>query len=41
MYGGVTYLQGTALGGNAIAFLAVGLGIVILAITYVLGRKAD
>ena len=41
MYGGVTYLQGTALGGNAIAFLAVGLGIVILAVTYVMSRKAD
>jgi deoxycytidine triphosphate deaminase len=38
VYGGVTYLQGTTLGGNAVAFIAVAFGIVIFLLTSLLAR---
>lgn len=40
LYGGVTYLQRTTLGGNAVAFIATLVGIAILLVTYVLSRRA-
>lgn len=39
MYGGVTYLQGTTLGGPTIAFIAMFAGVLILVITGLLSRK--
>lgn len=41
MYGGVTFLQGTTLGGNAVALIAVIIGIAIVLITYSIGKKSD
>jgi hypothetical protein len=40
MYGGVMFLQGTGVGGKALAFVAVSVGAVILFLTYLLSRKA-
>ncbi len=40
MYGGVTFLQGTTLGGNAVAFITMIVGAAILLLSYVLTRKA-
>ena len=40
MYGGVTILQGTSLGGNAVAFITMLVGAVILLLTYILSRRA-
>lgn len=39
MYGGVTFLQGTSIGGNGVAFITMIAGIAILLVTYVLSRK--
>lgn len=39
MYGGVTYLQGTGLGGTVVAFVAMLVGATILLLTYILSRK--
>jgi len=39
MYGGVTFLQGTGLGGRVTGFIATALGVLILALTIVLSRK--
>ena len=39
MYGGVTFLLGTALGGNVVAFIAMLVGALILLLTYALGRR--
>jgi hypothetical protein len=39
MYGGVTYLQGTTLGGRPVAFIAMKAGVMILLISYFLSRK--
>jgi len=38
MYGGVTFLQATTLGGNVIAFIAMLVGVLILLLTYALTR---
>lgn len=40
MYAGVTYLEGTKLGGNTLAFVAGLFGIVILVLTYLFNRRA-
>lgn len=40
LYGGVTFLEGTTIGGNAIAFIAVVVGAGVLIITYCLSRKS-
>lgn len=39
MYGGVSYLQGTTLGGNAVAFIAMAGGVVVLLVTYALTKR--
>jgi deoxycytidine triphosphate deaminase len=39
MYGGVTFLQGTGLGGNAVSFIAVVAGVIVVLLSYVLTRK--
>lgn len=39
MYGGVTFLQGTSIGGDGVAFITMIAGIAILLVTYVLSRK--
>jgi len=39
MYGGVTYLQGTTLGGPAIAFISMIVGVLIFVITGLLSRR--
>jgi deoxycytidine triphosphate deaminase len=41
MYGGVTYLQGTGLGGNVVAFIAMSVGVLILLLTYALSRRGQ
>ncbi len=40
IYGGVSYLQGTGLGGDSISFVAMVLGVVIMLGTYFLARRA-
>lgn len=40
MYGGVTFLQGTTLGGNAVAFITMIVGAAILLLSYIFTRKA-
>ena len=39
LYGGVTYLQGTTLGGEAVAFIALVVGSALMLLTYFLSRK--
>lgn len=39
MYGGVTYLQGTGLGGNVVSFIAMVAGAIIVVLTYTLSRR--
>ncbi len=39
MYGGVTFLQGTGLGGNVISFITMAVGILIILLTCTLGRR--
>ncbi len=39
VYGGVNFLQGTGLGGNAVAFIAIILGFLIILGTYLLARR--
>jgi len=39
MYGGVTYLQGTGLGGNVVSFIAMVAGAIIVILTYTLSRR--
>ena len=41
MYGGVTFLQGTTLGGNVVALITVIIGFAIVLITYFMGRKLE
>ena len=39
MYGGVSFLQGTALGGKPVAFIAMVGGVIVVIVTYVLTRR--
>lgn len=39
MYGGVTYLQGTKLGGETVSFIAVFAGVLILLLTFAVSRE--
>lgn len=39
MYGGITFLQGTGLGGNVVSFITLALGILIILLTCILSRK--
>jgi len=39
LYGGISFLQGTTLGGNTIAFITMILGIVIILVTFLLTKK--
>jgi hypothetical protein len=39
MYGGVTYLQGTTLGGQALSSIAMVFGIIIVGVTVILSRR--
>ncbi|MGH7814625.1 MAG: hypothetical protein ACREQI_11575 [Candidatus Binataceae bacterium] len=41
MYGGVTFLQGTGLGGNAVSFIAMVAGVAVVLLSYVLTRSAS
>lgn len=39
MYAGVTYLEGTTLGGNTVAFIAMVIGVIIVLLSYFLTRS--
>lgn len=39
MYGGITFLQGTGLGGNVISFITMTVGILIIVLTCILSRR--